>query len=83
MNTPFTGIISTKALEKQLKIVDSRLQGLQAEVDELNKIREACMTLLAASGEVTEKRREKKEEAMDESMPVASASPELGDSPSL
>jgi len=58
MNTQILNIISPKSLEKQLKVVDSRIQTLQAEIDELTKIRNACLVLLGNSVEETPERIE-------------------------
>ncbi|MEZ4750932.1 MAG: hypothetical protein R3B54_10010 [Bdellovibrionota bacterium] len=48
MNDNLLGVISSKALEKQLKIVNSRLEEIQSEVAELEKIKEACLTLMGS-----------------------------------
>jgi hypothetical protein len=39
-------IISTKSLEKQLKVVEGRMSTLQAEMAELEKIKNACLVLM-------------------------------------
>lgn len=49
-NTPIN-VISPKALEKQLKIVEGRMSVLQTEITDLQKIKDACLTLLGVSGE--------------------------------
>jgi hypothetical protein len=41
-------IISPKALDKQLKVVESRIQVLQAEITELEKVKNACLVLLGS-----------------------------------
>jgi len=46
-------IVSAKSLEKQLKVVEGRIQELQAEVQDLEKIRSACLVLLGTSTETT------------------------------
>lgn len=51
MNTQNLNIVSPKSLEKQLKIVESRVQELQAEIHELEKIRTACLILLGTAAE--------------------------------
>lgn len=48
MNTPFN-IISAKSLEKQLKVVESRMGVLEAEISELQKIKDACLVLLGSA----------------------------------
>jgi hypothetical protein len=44
-------VISPKALEKQLKIVESRMTVLQAEMTELEKIKNACLVLMGTPEE--------------------------------
>ncbi len=45
-NEVLLNIISTKSLEKQLKVVESRMSTLQAEMAELEKIKNACLVLM-------------------------------------
>lgn len=42
-------LISTKSLEKQLKVVEARISELQAEITELEKIKSACLVLMGTS----------------------------------
>lgn len=49
-----TNVINPKSLEKQLKLVDSRVQELQAELRELEKVRTACLILLGNPAEFAE-----------------------------
>ena len=46
-------IVSSKSLEKQLKVVEVRIQELQAEIHDLEKIRSACHTLLGTSSDLS------------------------------
>ncbi len=47
-------LISTKSLEKQLKVVEGRMSELQAEMAELEKIKNACLVLMGTSPAVAE-----------------------------
>ncbi len=49
MNPNITNVLNPKALEKQIKIYDTRLQTLQEEVDELQRMRAACQLLLGGT----------------------------------
>jgi hypothetical protein len=51
MNPNITNVLNPKALEKQIKIYDTRLQTLMEEVDELQRMRAACSLLLGAPAE--------------------------------
>ncbi len=42
-------IISPKSLEKQLKLVEGRMGALEAEIADLQKIKEACLVLLGSA----------------------------------
>lgn len=46
MTTQHLNIVSPKSLEKQLKLVESRMEELRAEIHELEKMRTACLILL-------------------------------------
>lgn len=48
-NPNITNVLNPKSLEKQMKIYDSRLQILQAEVEELSRLRAACQLLLGSA----------------------------------
>ena len=45
-NEVLLNIISSKSLEKQLKVVEGRMSTLQAEMAELEKIKNACLVLM-------------------------------------
>lgn len=47
-NPNITNVLNPKSLEKQIKIYDTRLQVLQAEVEELTRLKSACSLLLGA-----------------------------------
>ncbi len=48
MNIPLN-LISPKSLEKQLKVVESRIGVLETEISELLKIKAACLVLLGTA----------------------------------
>jgi hypothetical protein len=71
MNTEaLLNIISSKSLEKQLKVVESRMSTLQAEMAELEKIKNACLVLMGPQGltpvEENAPTKTKKKKASDE-----------------
>lgn len=45
-------VISPKALEKQLKLVEGRIAVLQSEMAELEKIKNACLVLMGTAATV-------------------------------
>jgi len=61
-------IVSSKSLEKQLKVVETRIQELQSEIEDLEKIRSACHTLLGTSNDAPA-------EASESAQELAPASP--------
>lgn len=72
-NEVLLNIISSKSLEKQLKVVESRMSTLQAEMAELEKIKNACLVLMGPQGLVpaeesapskTKKKKSSDEEAL-------------------
>ncbi len=95
MNENILNLINPKSLEKQLKAVEGRMQTLQAEIAELQKIKEACLVLLGTAAPQPEpvevvaaptsgKAKKKKNAADDESVDVISASSlEAGDDASF
>lgn len=42
-------VISPKALEKQLKLVEGRIAVLQSEMTELDRIKNACLVLMGTA----------------------------------
>ena len=46
MNQTPLNIVSPKSLEKQLKVVETRIGALEAEIADLQKIKDACLVLL-------------------------------------
>ena len=44
-------IVNSKSLEKQLKVVETRINELQTEIRDLEKIKTACQVLLGAPAE--------------------------------
>lgn len=72
-NEVLLNIISSKSLEKQLKVVESRISTLQAEMAELEKIKNACLVLMGPQGlapveEATPSKSKKKKSADDEAL---------------
>jgi hypothetical protein len=53
-NLSIPNVLNGKALEKQLKLVEIRLQELQVEMDTLHRIKDAC-TLLLGTGDAAAK----------------------------
>lgn len=49
-NLSIPNVLNAKALEKQLKLVETRLQELQVEMDTLHRIKDACQLLLGNEG---------------------------------
>jgi hypothetical protein len=50
MITTVANIISPKALERQIKLFETRIGELNAELSELEKMKTACQLLLGTSG---------------------------------
>jgi hypothetical protein len=46
---PNINILNPKALERQLKVLDTHINELQGQIDELQKMRSACLILLGAA----------------------------------
>ena len=46
-------VLNPKQLEKQIKVIESRMLELQRELDELNRMRDACHTLLGTTPQQT------------------------------
>ena len=76
MNSIPLNLVSPKSLEKQLKVVESRIGELEAEITELEKIKAACLVLLGtapqadavetaapATGKLKKKKTDAEEEA--------------------
>lgn len=61
MNIPLN-LVSPKSLEKQLKVVETRIGELEAEITELQKIKSACLVLLGTAPQA---------EAVETAAPVA------------
>lgn len=85
-------IISPKALDKQLKIVESRIQVLQSEISDLEKVKNACLILLGSTPEAPEgveaassaapvKNKKKRSENTDEETAENSQAPALAAEP--
>jgi hypothetical protein len=55
MITTVPNVISPKALERQIKLLESRIQELQGELTELEKMKTACQLLLGSAGLEPEK----------------------------
>jgi YesN/AraC family two-component response regulator len=53
-NLTIPNVLNAKALEKQLKLVETRLQELQTETDALLRIKEACQLLINHSEPASE-----------------------------
>jgi|GEM_PF-4991252 len=77
-NDILLNIISSKSLEKQLKVVEGRMSTLQAEMAELEKIKNACLVLMGPQGsapleETTPAKNKKKKGSDDEESLVSEA----------
>lgn len=50
MSTTVANVLNSKALEKQLKLYEARLDVLREETDALERLKDACLLLLGTQG---------------------------------
>ncbi len=86
-------IVSPKSLEKQLKVVETRIGALETEIADLQKIKNACLVLLgtgtsaepmeeieAAAPTPAPKAKKKKSESDDQDLTSSTSSREDAES---